>query len=102
MAESGEILGPLETPEWAPYVPRIYKRKFTIDRRRVVESWIARDDPVVELAVMLGASIQADVGLNVVGNKHGIEQGWFNWPYNFDPVWLESCDGFEEEGSDDH
>jgi len=24
-------------------------------------------------------------------NKHGIENGWVIFPYNFDPVWLEEC-----------
>lgn len=33
--------------------------------------------------------------LNVTGNATGIRRGWFCWPWNFDPVWLESCDGFE-------
>lgn len=32
--------------------------------------------------------------LNIKGNPHGIENGWFIWPVNFDPIWLESCDGF--------
>jgi hypothetical protein len=41
--------------------------------------------------------IQADTGLNVKGSQHGIERGWFNWPFNFDPTWLESCDGFESK-----
>lgn len=31
----------------------------------------------------------------VTGNEHGKRNGWFFWPYNFDPVWLESCTGFE-------
>lgn len=31
----------------------------------------------------------------VKGNEHGIKSGWFNYPFNFDPVWLEKCDGFE-------
>ena len=39
-----------------------------------------------------------DEKLNVKGNLHGIKMGWFNWPYNFDPVWLENCDGFKKEG----
>ena len=30
---------------------------------------------------------------NVVGAFHGQQMGWFYWPDNFDPVWLESCDG---------
>ena len=33
--------------------------------------------------------------LNIKGNACAIPRGWFNWPFNFDPVWLESCDGFE-------
>ena len=31
----------------------------------------------------------------VVGNPHGIKNGWFFHPMNFDPVWLVSCTGFE-------
>jgi hypothetical protein len=31
---------------------------------------------------------------NVKGSSHGIRMGWFFWPLNFDPIWLESCDGF--------
>ena len=27
----------------------------------------------------------------VVGHPHGIAEGWFMWPYNFDPTWLVSC-----------
>lgn len=37
--------------------------------------------------------------LNIKGNPHGIQKGWFNWPVNFDPVWLESCDGFYPKNS---
>lgn len=33
--------------------------------------------------------------MNVTGNQHGIDHGWFYWPFNFDPRWLLSCDGFE-------
>ena len=35
------------------------------------------------------------VALNIRANAHGIRSGWFNWPFNFDPTWLESCDGFK-------
>ena len=34
--------------------------------------------------------------LNIKGSEYGISKGWFNFPSNFDPVWLENCDGFEE------
>ena len=31
----------------------------------------------------------------VRGNTHGVRSGWFIWPINFDPVWLEECTLFE-------
>lgn len=34
--------------------------------------------------------------LNIRANSHGVSSGWFTHPLNFDPVWLENCDGFEE------
>jgi hypothetical protein len=30
-------------------------------------------------------------------SKHGVEQGWCWWPHNFDPIWINSCDGFKEK-----
>ncbi len=56
------------------------------------------------LAQMLG--IFASVGrvppmqvgvdkLGIKANYHGIKNGWFNFPFNFDPVWLEECNGFK-------
>ena len=33
--------------------------------------------------------------LEIQGHPHGIAKGWFIWPLNFDPIWLEACDGFE-------
>ena len=35
-----------------------------------------------------------------IGDEHGIRQGWFRWPLNFDPVWLVSCDGFSKNPDD--
>ena len=32
--------------------------------------------------------------LTIVADNHGIRMGWFLWPLNFDPVWLEACNGF--------
>ena len=32
---------------------------------------------------------------HVTGALYGRRSGWFFWPISFDPVWLESCDGFE-------
>lgn len=36
--------------------------------------------------------------LNVMGDATGIRHGWFSWPLNFDPAWLQTCDGFESKG----
>ena len=33
---------------------------------------------------------------SVKGDDYGIKNGWFMWPFNFDPVWLESCNQFKE------
>jgi len=35
--------------------------------------------------------------LKIKGDPHGIRMGWFVWPVNFDPAWLEICNGFEEK-----
>jgi hypothetical protein len=59
-------------------------------------------DPFIKLmAIFAGVGRHAPIGnhegirkLNIRGNPHGIRMGWFNWPYNFDPTWLENCDGF--------
>lgn len=40
-----------------------------------------------------------DNGLNIKASANGIRNGWFNYPYNFDPTWLLNCDGFEDSGS---
>jgi hypothetical protein len=46
----------------------------------------------------LGPSVAVDNPLLAVkGNSHGIAHGWFNWPMNFDPTWLEACNGFEQK-----
>lgn len=40
--------------------------------------------------------------LKIKAHAHGVRSGWFMWPANFDPVWLENCDGFKvkEEAKD--
>ena len=35
--------------------------------------------------------------LDIQATYHGIKNGWFVWPYNFDPVWLNKCLGFVEK-----
>lgn len=45
--------------------------------------------------MMSGKNVEAAKKLNIKGNPHGIRSGWFMWPANFDPTWLENCDGFK-------
>lgn len=37
----------------------------------------------------------ANLCANVSADLHGIRKGWFVWPFNFDPVWLNTCDGYK-------
>ena len=58
------------------------------------------EDPLLEMLGIFASvgrtpPMQMETGLNVKGNPQGVRNGWFNWPWNFDPVWLESCDGWE-------
>ena len=61
----------------------------------------ALEDPLANiLAIFAGIGRSAPIkldALGVEGNEHGIKSGWFNWPWDFDPVWLQSCDGFEKK-----
>ena len=35
--------------------------------------------------------------LDIRANPHGIKSGWFFFPINFDPTWLENCNGFKQK-----
>jgi hypothetical protein len=37
--------------------------------------------------------------LGIVIHETGLRKGWANWPWDFDPVWIENCKGFEEKES---
>ena len=60
-----------------------------------------KDDPLLVLASMLGGRGRSEPSgtkeLGIKANQHGISKGWFNFPLNFDPVWLEECNGMEEK-----
>lgn len=47
------------------------------------------------------AHLRCDNGAaKVTGHPHGIKNGWFYWPVNFDPTWLISCDSFSDKPED--
>jgi hypothetical protein len=33
----------------------------------------------------------------ISGNARAAQKGWFHWPWNFDPIWLEECSKYEEK-----
>ena len=40
----------------------------------------------------------ADPDIHMKGKAHGIRNGWFYYPLNFDPVWKDKlCDNFKSE-----
>jgi len=64
-----------------------------------------KDDPLIQLIGIMGSVGRVSstalqpiaLRLGIKGNQHGIKSGWFNWPVNFDPIWLENCDGWEQK-----
>ncbi len=59
------------------------------------------NDPAVQLIGVLGrrsghTSVPSTASrtLHICAAEQGIRRGWFIWPVNFDPVWLERCDGY--------
>lgn len=44
------------------------------------------------MTLLLGPQIAR---MDVKMNSHGVRQGWCDWPLNFDPIWIESCDGYQ-------
>lgn len=51
------------------------------------------------IALLLFAAGQTEMNtkqIHIRGNTHGVRSGWFMWPMNFDPVWVEICTGFEQ------
>lgn len=39
---------------------------------------------------------QQNKGIKVVGDEYGIRSGWFQYPLNFDPCWLNKCSAYLE------
>ncbi len=86
--------------------PNCYKCKY---RGRVAGSAhssckhpsVGKTDPMDKMIAILASvgrapapSSDAAKELNITASAHGINSGWFSWPFNFDPMWLNTCDGF--------
>ena len=77
----------------------IYRGEVPGDAHSCCNHPIARKTPSGELLALLKGHMASIMGsgadaLGIKANAHGVRRGWFNWPYNFDPTWLQHCDGF--------
>ena len=54
-------------------------------------------DPFMALVGIITGNNNVIDKLNIRANQHGIDKGWFVFPANFDPIWLENCDGFTKK-----
>lgn len=36
--------------------------------------------------------------IHIKASTHGVRSGWFFWPLNFDPVWLQECSLYKPKG----
>lgn len=46
------------------------------------------------------SAITGAVHFKIRLNPHGVKNGWCNWPFNFDPIWVDECQRYtpvEEE-----
>jgi hypothetical protein len=56
---------------------------------------IANQQVVAMMVITMGKNIPAPFNLEY--DKYGLQSGWFNWPLDFDPTWLNRCDAYENK-----
>lgn len=72
--------------------PNCYKCKYRDGLNYSAHSRCTHQNGMAEMFLqMQGLSV-----MGVKGNMHGIKKGWFLFPLDYDPVWLESCNEFTE------
>lgn len=55
-------------------------------------------NPFIAVANIFSRKNKTDPkGLGIEADPYGMRMGWFLWPFNFDPVWLLKCNGFERK-----
>ena len=58
-------------------------------------------DQLLSLCSAVGMSVtgctQASAKLKIQLDPTGVNGGWANWPFNFDPRWILRCKGFKAE-----
>jgi len=72
----------------------------------ILERIVLKEHFLVRMVIMMGFPASAFSGVDIMeaagvkAEPHGVRNGWFNWPYNFDPVWLLECRLYEEVEED--
>jgi len=69
-----------------------FRKELSGDAHSACGSYAA--DPIALLIFATGKSEFMTSKIHVRGNTHGVRSGWFMWPLNFDPTWLEICTGY--------
>lgn len=60
------------------------------------------DNPMLQMMGVFASVGRVDLPamssekLKIKANPAGIRGGWFHYPFNFDPIWLDHCEGFEK------
>lgn len=54
-------------------------------------------NPLSEIISLSGKRFGTNIMINIPTfnikrNEHGFTNGYFQWPWNFDPIWMENCD----------
>jgi hypothetical protein len=65
---------------------------------------IKKQDPMVELMAIfasVGRVTPPDTvypkSMHMKFNEYGVRNGWCIFPVNFDPLWIENCDGYKSK-----
>lgn len=54
-------------------------------------------DSHLQCTVLLTKSYLNIKELKVETSEHGVKNGWCFWPFNFDPIWINSCNFYERK-----
>lgn len=54
---------------------------------------MARGDKLMALMVVMQSGEFKPFGMTF--SAHGIKSGWCNWPLEYDPIWVNSCNQFQ-------
>ena len=54
---------------------------------------VGRTSPIISPAI---------ANLGIMLNPHGVKNGWCNFPFDFDPIWVDACKGYEEINTEEY